>query len=259
MGNARSVERVNANSAEIGKVVWVLNSAKIIPSLFCFTCFVFDCFSPVFVDNSYEVWNGLLGLKRDVLFHILAVERWKNIELKENDQHIRAVFLFFYHYFFFLLLTQVIGIDQECCAWKDHWYFIKCIGMRDDINLNNSSSFVLSFPVSCSLGDCEGAVCAAGATGFDCIILIDILFFFFFFEFFPASPVRASIVYPTADDRYEGDVRGGVPHGQGVCVFANEVRYEGDWVRGKRTGRGVATKTNGYKCASVCVCVFARV
>jgi hypothetical protein len=73
--------------------------------------------------------------------------------------------------------------------------------------------------------------------------------------------VKTSIAYPTANDCYEGDVLRGVPHGQGVCVFADGIRYEGDWVRGKRTGRGVAAARNGDMCGSVCVyvCVWEGV
>lgn len=66
-------------------------------------------------------------------------------------------------------------------------------------------------------------------------------------KFFPseAFPVTVGVLaYPTAEDRYEGSVRRGVPHGKGLCVYGGFRRgrvYQGDWVDGIKKGRGKET------------------
>jgi hypothetical protein len=73
--------------------------------LFFFSSF-FTNFSLVFVDISYEIKNGLLGLKRDVLFHVFVVESRKCMGIKEKDRHVRAVFLFTFHSIFFFFFIN---------------------------------------------------------------------------------------------------------------------------------------------------------
>ena len=44
---------------------------------------------------------------------------------------------------------------------------------------------------------------------------------------------------------YEGGFQAGLPHGEGVCIFANGARYEGQWEHGQRHGRGTFWEADG--------------
>ena len=55
-----------------------------------------------------------------------------------------------------------------------------------------------------------------------------------------------TIVYDNGS-RYDGQTRGGEPHGRGVITWTSGNHYEGDFVEGKRTGRGVFTWANGER------------
>ena len=48
-----------------------------------------------------------------------------------------------------------------------------------------------------------------------------------------------------AGGRYEGDYKGGKPHGRGVFVGDDGSRYVGEWREGKGHGQGTLTKANG--------------
>jgi hypothetical protein len=57
---------------------------------------------------------------------------------------------------------------------------------------------------------------------------------------------RGTIVYANGD-RYEGQLKDGIPHGQGTLVYANGDRYEGEWQDDKRHGQGTYTHSSGAK------------
>jgi hypothetical protein len=51
--------------------------------------------------------------------------------------------------------------------------------------------------------------------------------------------------YRDGTERYEGELRDGKLHGQGVYVWADGDQYEGDLQNGKMHGRGVYTNSGG--------------
>jgi len=42
-------------------------------------------------------------------------------------------------------------------------------------------------------------------------------------------------------DKYEGEIKNGLPHGQGTFTWSNGKRYEGEWKDGKPHGQGLGT------------------
>jgi hypothetical protein len=46
---------------------------------------------------------------------------------------------------------------------------------------------------------------------------------------------------------YEGELKDGRPHGQGVCYYENGARYEGEFKDGKRSGQGSYLQRNGER------------
>ena len=42
-------------------------------------------------------------------------------------------------------------------------------------------------------------------------------------------------------DKYEGEIKNGLPHGQGTFTWLNGKRYEGEWKDGKPHGQGLGT------------------
>jgi hypothetical protein len=42
-------------------------------------------------------------------------------------------------------------------------------------------------------------------------------------------------------EKYTGDLRNGIPHGQGICEFANGDKYVGEFRNGKCEGCGILT------------------
>ena len=51
---------------------------------------------------------------------------------------------------------------------------------------------------------------------------------------------------------YEGQYRGGVPHGVGKEVEADGTTYDGEWSEGKKHGRGKQVLAEGTKYAGEC-------
>ena len=47
-------------------------------------------------------------------------------------------------------------------------------------------------------------------------------------------------------DRYDGEWKRDMPHGQGTLVWADGSRYEGHWERGQRKGKGTYFSSKGY-------------
>ncbi len=45
--------------------------------------------------------------------------------------------------------------------------------------------------------------------------------------------------------KYEGNLKNGLAHGYGICVWPNGERYEGEWKDDKRSGHGIYTLSNG--------------
>ena len=54
----------------------------------------------------------------------------------------------------------------------------------------------------------------------------------------PAFATHIAFPEANAADVYEGDIINSVPHGDGICMYANGARYEGNWEQGIRTGVG---------------------
>jgi hypothetical protein len=50
--------------------------------------------------------------------------------------------------------------------------------------------------------------------------------------------------------KYTGDMRNGVPHGQGICEFANGDRYVGEFRNGECHGCGILTFAEGGRAAA---------
>jgi hypothetical protein len=50
-----------------------------------------------------------------------------------------------------------------------------------------------------------------------------------------------------SDGRYEGEIREGMKHGQGIITWPNGNRYEGEFRNGKKHGRGIQTWANGNR------------
>ena len=61
----------------------------------------------------------------------------------------------------------------------------------------------------------------------------------------PAQQGRQVITYNNA--RYEGEVRDGKEHGQGVLTWNNGTRYDGGWRNGRHHGQGTKTWTDGRR------------
>lgn len=61
-------------------------------------------------------------------------------------------------------------------------------------------------------------------------------------ETVPSCPVAA---FPDPQSRFEGPLRSGLPHGWGVCVYADGSRYEGNYVDGLVDGWGTCVYPNG--------------
>ena len=51
----------------------------------------------------------------------------------------------------------------------------------------------------------------------------------------------------TSGNRYEGQFKGGTFHGQGTYTFADGTKYVGDWKAGIRHGQGTLTMPIGYE------------
>jgi len=47
--------------------------------------------------------------------------------------------------------------------------------------------------------------------------------------------------------KYMGEFMNGMPHGQGICEFANGDKYVGEFRQGKCEGYGILTYANGDK------------
>ena len=47
------------------------------------------------------------------------------------------------------------------------------------------------------------------------------------------------------DGKYVGEMKDGIPHGQGSLTYKNGEVYEGYWFNGKRHGRGIMRYKNG--------------
>jgi hypothetical protein len=47
--------------------------------------------------------------------------------------------------------------------------------------------------------------------------------------------------------KYMGEFKNGMPHGQGICEFANGDKYVGEFRDGKCEGYGILTYANGGK------------
>lgn len=52
-------------------------------------------------------------------------------------------------------------------------------------------------------------------------------------------------VYKEGSAKYEGSFQNGLPHGKGVCTYANGDRYEGEWKEGAFDGPGILYKHIG--------------
>ena len=60
--------------------------------------------------------------------------------------------------------------------------------------------------------------------------------------------------YPTADEKYIGEIKNGKPHGQGRLTFPNGVKWEGEWKDGKKwnvtwydqQGNYIGSLVNGF-------------
>jgi hypothetical protein len=46
-------------------------------------------------------------------------------------------------------------------------------------------------------------------------------------------------------EKYTGDLRNGIPHGQGICEFANGDKYIGEFRNGECEGFGILTFGSG--------------
>ena len=62
----------------------------------------------------------------------------------------------------------------------------------------------------------------------------------------PDDPGKTRLTLPNGS-RYEGDMKGGVPHGRGLLIWPDGARYEGAFREGERTGRGVFTWPSGNR------------
>ncbi len=49
------------------------------------------------------------------------------------------------------------------------------------------------------------------------------------------------------DRKYVGDIRNGVPNGQGILTFPDGEKYEGEFKDGKKNGQGTYTWNDGRK------------
>jgi hypothetical protein len=58
-------------------------------------------------------------------------------------------------------------------------------------------------------------------------------------------PNGSGVLVYANGDRYEGTVRNGAPNGRGMFLFASDDRYEGDMKNGQPHGRGSFVFTNG--------------
>lgn len=56
---------------------------------------------------------------------------------------------------------------------------------------------------------------------------------------------RIDIMLGSERKKYTGDLKNGIPHGHGVCEFANGDKYEGEFRDGKCEGCGILTFGGG--------------
>lgn len=60
--------------------------------------------------------------------------------------------------------------------------------------------------------------------------------------------VKSSSGTITYDDaEYTGELKDGIPHGQGTMNYPNGNVYSGNWYKGKKQGQGTMTYPNGNK------------
>ncbi|MEZ4965608.1 MAG: caspase family protein [Saprospiraceae bacterium] len=81
------------------------------------------------------------------------------------------------------------------------------------------SSLIESGKVGCTQGDCENG--------------------------------KGTYIYKEGSAKYVGDFKNGMPHGYGICNYANGDRYRGEWLEGAFGGKGTlflhdGTVVNGY-------------
>ena len=78
------------------------------------------------------------------------------------------------------------------------------------------------------------------------------LFIAIFSILIPLSFSHGDTITWANGDTYTGDVKNGLPHGQGTLTWTNGARYSGEWKDFKYHGQGTFTYSDGsiYSCLS---------